>query len=52
MFFFFAGNLISPPLGNKMADFAPGAPFVLWAGMALLGWISLMLTRPARKARA
>lgn len=45
MTFFFLGNLISPPIGNKLAEIAPGAPFVFWAGMAALGIISLLFVR-------
>jgi MFS family permease len=45
MTFFFLGNLISPPIGNKLAEIAPGAPFVFWAGVAVLGMISLLFVR-------
>ncbi len=44
--FFSLGNLISPPIGNKLAEIAPGAPFVFWAGMAALGIVSLLFVRP------
>jgi predicted MFS family arabinose efflux permease len=43
--FFFLGNLISPPVGNKLAEIAPGAPFVFWAGTAALGIVSLLFIR-------
>jgi MFS family permease len=45
MTFFFLGNLISPPIGNTLAEIAPGAPFVFWAGSAALGIISLLFIR-------
>jgi len=45
MTFFFLGNLVSPPIGNKFAEIAPGAPFLFWAGMAFLGFISLLFLR-------
>ena len=45
MTFFFLGNLVSPPIGNKLAEIAPGAPFVFWAGMAALGIVSLLFIR-------
>ncbi|MGB7539726.1 MAG: MFS transporter [Anaerolineales bacterium] len=45
MTFFFLGNLISPPIGNKLAEIAPGAPFLFWAGMAQLGIVSLLFVR-------
>ncbi len=48
MFFFFVGNLISPPLGNKLADVHPGLPFLFWAGMVGLGVLSLAFVKPAR----
>jgi cyanate permease len=44
--FFFLGNLISPPVGNQLALTEPGAPFLLWAGMAMVGIAALLLIRP------
>jgi MFS family permease len=35
------GSLIAPPLGNALAAYSPRFPFVLWAGMALLGLAAL-----------
>ena len=51
MFFLFIGNLLSPPFGNKLADFSPGLPFVFWAGLAVLGLISLSFTKAARTGK-
>jgi predicted MFS family arabinose efflux permease len=45
MFFLFTGNLISPPLGNKLAALSPSLPFLFWAGMATLGLISLAFAK-------
>jgi MFS family permease len=45
MTFFFLGNLVSPPIGNKLAEIAPGAPFVFWAATAALGIVSLLFIR-------
>jgi len=45
MTFFFLGNLASPPMGNTLAEIAPGAPFVFWAVSAALGIISLLFIR-------
>ncbi len=45
MTFFFLGNLISPPIGNKLAEIAPGLPFAFWGGMAGLGIVSLLFIR-------
>jgi MFS family permease len=35
------GNFIAPPLGNSLAVFSPSAPFLLWAGLAVLGMACL-----------
>jgi MFS family permease len=39
------GNVIAPPLGNSLADWGPGLPFALWAGLALLGFCAYLLVR-------
>ena len=39
------GNLISPPLGNSLADVAPGLPFIFWAAMAMAGFFGLYLAK-------
>ena len=39
------GGLIAPPLGNAFAVYGPRFPFVLWAGMALLGLAALGFLR-------
>jgi len=36
-------NTIAPPLGNRLADSFPSAPFILWAAWALFGAICLSL---------
>jgi cyanate permease len=41
--FFALGGTFAPPLGNSLAGIAPAAPFVLWAGLAVLGLISFAL---------
>jgi NNP family nitrate/nitrite transporter-like MFS transporter len=33
------GSIISPPLGNSLADANPGFPFFLWAAFGLLGLV-------------
>ena len=35
------GNVLAPPLGNSLAVFWPGAPFVLWSALALVGVLCL-----------
>jgi MFS family permease len=50
MTFFFLGNLISPPIGNKLAEIAPGAPFLFWAIFAAAGMVSLWFFRPQKFA--
>jgi MFS family permease len=39
------GNLISPPLGNSLADMAPGLPFIFWATLAVAGFFGLYLAK-------
>jgi len=39
------GSLISPPLGNSLADISPGCPFFLWAAFGLLGLIAFIFVR-------
>lgn len=39
------GSLIAPPLGNSLAVHGPRVPFLLWAGMALVGLAALGLLR-------
>lgn len=43
MFFASLGNILSPPIGNSLAEAAPGLPFVFWAGFAGLGLLALLL---------
>ncbi len=50
MTFFFLGSLIASPIGNKLADIAPGAPFIFWSVMALVGIVSLLLIRHPRSS--
>ena len=42
------GGLIAPPLGNALAAYGARFPFVLWAGMALLGLAALGFLRRGR----
>ena len=39
------GRLVAPPLGNSLADIAPGLPFVFWAFLATAGLLGLLLVR-------
>jgi len=43
------GALIAPPLGNALAVHGARMPFVLWAGMALLGLAALGFLRRGRR---
>lgn len=52
MFFFFVGNLLSPPIGNRLADVFPGLPFVFWAGLVALGIVSLVFAKSSRPENA
>jgi hypothetical protein len=31
------GNLLSPPLGNSLAEYNPAYPFLFWSFLALIG---------------
>ncbi len=43
------GSVISPPLGNWLADlFHPGAPFYFWGAMSVACFILLLRYRPVR----
>jgi len=48
MFFMFIGNFLSPPIGNKLADVFPGLPFVFWAGLAVMGLVSLSFVKSSQ----
>ncbi len=45
MFFFYVGNLLAPPIGNRLAEISAGTPFLFWGGLAALGIISLLFTK-------
>ncbi len=47
MFFFQLGNFLSPPMGNQLADVAPGLPFLFWAGLVVIGILSLNFEKNA-----
>ena len=42
------GNFVGPPLGNSLAGFHPGLPFVFWGALALIAPISLYLIKEQR----
>ena len=44
------GTLIAPPIGNSLASIAPGAPFLFWAGMVVVGFAGLIATRERASA--
>jgi MFS family permease len=39
------GTMSSPPLGNSLAGIAPGAPFIFWAILAIIGFLGLYFTK-------
>ncbi len=39
------GNLIAPPLGNSLANIAPGLPFIFWAALTTAGFLVLHLLK-------
>jgi hypothetical protein len=44
------GAFISPPLGNSLAKFGPGMPFIFWAAFAAAGLPLVFLLRKQEKA--
>jgi len=42
------GSFVGPPLGNGLAGFHPGLPFVFWGVLALITPISLHLVKEPR----
>ena len=42
------GNFVGPPVGNSLAVFHPGLPFVFWGALALFAPMSLYLVREQR----
>lgn len=42
------GSLISPPLGNSLAAYDLSFPFLIWAGMAVMGFVGLYLVKADR----
>lgn len=45
------GGFVSPPLGNSLAAFGPGAPFLLWAGFAVAMLVLVSRVAPIRPDR-
>jgi MFS family permease len=45
MIFSGLGGLVAPPLGNSLAAISPSLPFLFWAGMSILGFVSLYAFR-------
>lgn len=45
------GSLVSPPLGNSLADFNLASPFLFWAALALGGLFCLLSVQEEARAR-
>jgi MFS family permease len=46
------GSVVSPPVGNSLADINPGLPFIFWAGLSIIAVFTLALSKetgPGRK---
>jgi MFS family permease len=39
------GGVITPPLGNSLADINPGAPFIFWSAICVAALVSLVFIR-------
>jgi MFS family permease len=48
MVFSGVGRLVAPPIGNSLAEIAPGLPFAFWAALAAAGVVSLSLVKRRR----
>jgi MFS family permease len=48
------GSLVAPPLGNSLAEMAPGYPFIFWAALTVVGFLGLYVAKEggARSALA
>ncbi len=46
----YIGQFIEPPLGNSLAAFKAGAPFILWAGSAAMALILISLIKPEKSS--
>lgn len=45
MIFSGLSSMASPPIGNSLAHIHPGLPFVFWAGLGMVGSLSLFLVK-------
>jgi NNP family nitrate/nitrite transporter-like MFS transporter len=43
MIFMGIGSLLAPPLGNSLAEIAPGIPFLFWAALTIFGIMCIAL---------
>jgi len=46
-----SGSIISPPLGNSLADANPGFPFFLWAAFGFLGLVAFYFVKDTGRRR-
>jgi MFS family permease len=46
------GNVLAPPLGNSLAVFWPGAPFILWSALAFGGVLCLSRVKCQKRVAA
>ena len=51
MIFLSIGTLFAPPLGNRLAEFAPSLPFAFWAGLTVVGLVSLAFVSVTKKSQ-
>ena len=42
------GTVLAPPIGNSLAVLWPGAPFVFWSALAVLGMVCLSMAKQAQ----
>jgi NNP family nitrate/nitrite transporter-like MFS transporter len=43
------GEIVSPPIGNSLADIDPRFPFILWSGMAVIALIGFTFLKETKR---
>ncbi|UCD08268.1 MAG: MFS transporter [Dehalococcoidales bacterium] len=43
------GEIVSPPVGNSLADIDPRLPFVFWSGMAVIALIGIIFLKDTKR---
>ncbi len=46
------GGALGPPLGNSLASISPGLPFVFWAGLSIVAFITILFVKETGRPRS